>query len=64
MSDAYRIFLIIIMVGLLMISFTICIKAFITEMKKSSNEQFFLFSLLGIIIVFLIPFILALVQTL
>ncbi len=47
-----------------MIALILMTKVIIEEIRKPPNDQLILFSLLGIIIVFLIPFILGLIQNL
>ena len=64
MVDSSQIFLVLVLIGLLIIAGILMIRVIIAEIKKPSNEQLILFSLLGIIIVFLIPFILAMIQIL
>ena len=64
MADISLFFLIIILIGFLIIAGILIIKVIIAEIKNPSNEQIILFVLLGIIIVFLIPFILGLFQIL
>ncbi len=64
MVDSSLIFLVLVLIGLLIIAGILIIRVIIAEIKKPSNEQLFLFSLLGIIIVFLIPYILALMKIL
>lgn len=64
MVDSSQIFLVLVLIGLLIITGILMIRVIIAEIKKPSNEQLILFSLLGIIIVFLIPFILAMIQIL
>lgn len=57
-------FLIISLIGLLMIALILMTKVIMEEIRKPPNDQLILFSLLGVIIVFLIPFVLALIQIL
>ncbi|NVM43705.1 MAG: hypothetical protein HWN79_02220 [Candidatus Lokiarchaeota archaeon] len=64
MADISLFFLIIVLIGLLIIAGILIIKVIIAEIKNPSNEQIILFALLGIIILFLIPFILGLFQIL
>jgi len=64
MADISLFFLIIVLIGLLIIAGILIIKVIRAEIKNPSNEQIILFVLLGIIIVFLIPFILGLFQIL
>ena len=64
MADISLFFLIIVLIGLLIIAGILIIKVIIAEIKNPSNEQIILFVLLGIIILFLIPFILGLFQIL
>lgn len=64
MVDTSLLFLIIVLTGILIIAIILIIKVIITELKDSTNEQLILFALLGILIIYLIPFILALSQIL
>lgn len=64
MVDTSLLFLIIVLTGILIIAIILIIKVIITELKNSTNEQLILFALLGILIIYLIPFILALSQIL
>ena len=60
MAETSLLFLIIVLIGLLIIAGILIIKIIIAEIRKPSNEQLILFALLGILIIYLIPFILAL----
>jgi hypothetical protein len=64
MVDSPLLFLVLVLIGLLIIAGILIVRVIIAEIKKPSNEQLILFSLLGIIIVFLIPYILALIKIL
>ncbi|NHJ22419.1 MAG: hypothetical protein EAX91_15845 [Candidatus Lokiarchaeota archaeon] len=64
MNNFSILFLVIVLSGILAIALILIVKIIIAEIRKPSNEQLVLFGLLAILVVFLISFILGLIQIL
>jgi len=62
MVNSSQFFLIIALIGLLVIALILMVRVIIEEIKGPPKDQLILFILLGIIITFLIPFTIALIQ--
>ncbi|MFX1573310.1 MAG: hypothetical protein ACFFB0_11225 [Promethearchaeota archaeon] len=58
------IILIILLFGVLIVSFILVISLFINALKEKSDNLYFFISLLGLVIIFVIPVILGLIQEL
>lgn len=62
MMSNLLILLILLSFGFLIVSLIIMVKVFIEQLKKKTDDYFIIFILIGIVISFLIPLILGMIQ--